>query len=161
MFALRTLLVVIAVSLSTPAAMADPEVGRTLKHVDIRLLGGESLAATELAGKPVAYVFWATWCHVCRHELPVYQKLQNAHGARGLRVIALSLDESESAVKAFWRDAGYSLPVAMRTTALRAALGGIRGTPTLYLVDRDGRLVEKLLGEIDPDQLDAMIRKLL
>ncbi len=161
MHALKNLLAVIVLSLSAPMAFADLEPGQTLPRLDIELLGGETLTATQLAGKPVAYLFWATWCHVCRGELPSYQKLHAQYQARGFRVIALSLDESAADVKKFWADAGYSFPVAMRSDALRDAFGDIKGTPTLYVIDREGRLVKKQLGDIDAGELEQLIKRLL
>lgn len=161
MHALKNLFAVIVLGLSAPSAFADLEPGQTLPRLDIELVGGEMLTATQLAGKPAAYLFWATWCHVCRGELPAYQKLHARYQARGFRMIALSLDESAATVRAFWADAGYSFPVAMRTDALREAFGGIKGTPTLYVVDRDGRLMKKQLGDIDAAELDALIKSLL
>jgi thiol-disulfide isomerase/thioredoxin len=161
MHALKYLLLVIVLSLSAPVAFADLKPGQALQSVDIELLNGDTLTAKQLAGKPAAYLFWATWCHICRSELPAYQKLHARYQARGFRVIALSLDESATEVKQFWADAGYTIPVAMRTDALRDAFGDIRGTPTLYVIDRKGRLVKKQLGGISPDELEAIIKRLL
>lgn len=161
MHVLKNLLVVIVLSLSAPVAFADLEPGQTLPSLDIKLLGGKTLTATQLAGKPAAYLFWATWCPMCRAELPAYQQLHARYQARGFRVIALSLDESVTEVKKFWADAGYTIPVAMRTDALRDAFGDIVGTPTLYIIDRKGRLVRKQLGGISPDELEAIIKRLL
>lgn len=161
MHALKNLLVAVVLGLSAPMAFADLEPGQTLPPLDIELLGGETLTAAQLAGKPAAYLFWATWCHVCRDELPAYQQLHAQYQARGFRVIALSLDESAAEARKFWADAGYSFPVAMRTDAIRDAFGGIKGTPTLYVIDREGRLVKKQLGGVGADELEAMIKPLL
>lgn len=158
---LKYLLVVIVLSLSTPVAFADLEPGQKLPRFNIELLDGETLTAAQMAGKPAAYLFWATWCHVCRSELPAYQMLHARYKARGFQVIALSLDESVSEVRKFWADAGYDIPVAMRTDALRDVFGGIKGTPTLYIVDREGRLVKKQLGGMDADELEQIIKRLL
>lgn len=161
MHALNNLLVACVLSLTAPVVLADLESGQTLPRFDIELLSGETLTTKQLAGKPAAYLFWATWCHVCRSELPAYQKLHARYQAAGFRVIALSLDESAAAASAFWADAGYTFPVAMRTDTLRYAFGSIKGTPTLYLVNREGRLVMKHIGDIDAAELEAMIKSLL
>lgn len=158
---LKNRLLAILLSLAASMAFADLGPGQTLPPLDISLLDGKTLTSTELTGKPAAYLFWATWCPICREELPAYQQLQVRYQARGFRVIALSLDKSESEVKRFWADAGYTIPVAMRTDELRDAFGDIRGTPTLYLIDRKGRLVKKHLGGISAAELEAMIKQLL
>lgn len=160
MRALNNLLVIIGLCLSASVAIADVEPGQKLPQFDIELLDGKTLTATQMSGKPAAYLFWATWCHVCRDELPTFQKVHLRYQGRGFRMVALSLDESAADVKQFWADAGYTFPVAMRTSALRNAFGGIRGTPTLYIVDREGRLVQKHLGAIDAAEFEATIKSL-
>lgn len=158
---LKNLLAVILLGLATSVALADLEPGQTLRPVDIKLLGGETLSAQQLAGKPAVYLFWATWCGVCIEELPSYQALHNAYKARGFRVIAISLDKSASDAAEFWKDNGYTFPVAMRTDEMREGFGGIKGTPTLYLIDKAGRLKLKHLGGIPMDELEARIKDLL
>lgn len=158
---LKNLLAVLLLGIAPLAAFADPGVGDQVPQRDIELLDGKTLSAQQLAGKPAAYLFWATWCGVCIEELPGYQALHNAYKARGFRVIAISLDKSASDATEFWKDNGYTFPVAMRTDEMREGFGGIKGTPTLYLIDKAGRLNLKHLGGIPMDELEARIKDLL
>ena len=127
----------------------------------LELVDGSMLTTAQLAGKPAAYLFWATWCHVCRTELPLYQRLHTMHSGSGFRVIAVSLDETAGPVRDFVSEQRYTLPVMMRSDTLRRIFGPIMGTPTLFLVDREGRIVFKHLGNIDEKDLDARIRLML
>lgn len=157
---MAALLLVIA-PLAALADWADLAEGDRLPSLDIRLLNGDTLSASQVAGKPTAYLFWATWCPICREELPAYQALHNTYKAQGFRVVAISLDESVSQAAEFWKSRAYTFPVAMRTGEIREAFGRIKGTPTLYLIDGKGRLNLKHMGSISMDELAARVKTLL
>lgn len=140
---------------------AEAGEGERIRPLRIELLDGKILAAAQLAGKPAAYLFWATWCPICRSELPGYQRLHDAYAAKGLRVIAVSLDDADSVARNFLKAHGFTLPATMRSDELRQAFGPITGTPTLFLIDRQGRLNLKHLGGIEFDELEARVRLLL
>ena len=139
---------------------AESDTGTRVPMQRLELVDGSILSSAELAGRPAAYLFWATWCHVCQAEFPAYQRLHETHSGSGFRVIAVSLDDTAGVVRDFVRDHGYRLPVAMRTEAIRRAFGPIRGTPTLFVVDREGQVVLKRVGGIAYDKLDALVRSM-
>lgn len=76
-------------------------------------------------------------------------------------VLALSLDQEPGEVKEFLAHNRYSIPMAMRSDAFRQAFGDIRGTPTLFIVDRRGVVRFKHLGAIPPGDLGRIVEKLL
>ena len=140
---------------------AESDTGARVPPQRLELVDGSILTSAQLAGRPAAYLFWATWCHVCQAEFPAYQRLHETYSGSGFRVIAVSLDDSPGVVRDFVRDHGYRLPVAMRTEAIRKAFGPIKGTPTVFLVDREGLVVFKNLGGINYDELSERIRSIL
>lgn len=144
-----------------PAARADLEVGQTAARLGIELIDGSMLDSGRHDGKVVVALFWATWCPICMSELPEYQKLYLAYKARGLEILAVSLDREPGVVIEYWRRSGYTFPAAMRTDAIRQAYGGIKGTPTLYLLDRKGVLRYKHLGGLPYEELEKQVRALL
>lgn len=100
--------------------------------------------ARELAagrGRVVLLDVWATWCEPCRDTLPIYASLLRELGPRGLEVYALSVDEDVQQVSEFLAETGLALPVLVdagaRSAECRLAL---RGVPTLFLLDRQGRV---------------------
>ena len=109
----------------------------------------------------VVYLFWATWCPVCVSEMPHFQTLLNKFRNRGLEVLALSLDRDADDVRAFRARNRYTLPMAMRSDALRDAFGDIRGTPTIFIVDRKRMVSLKHLGTLMPDELEHAVTLLL
>ena len=136
------------------------EVNKPASLIDTQLLNGKVLKASELRGKVVLLTFWATWCPTCRKELPELQKSYEFYHKDGLEIVALSIDDSDKEVKAFWAGKGYEFPVAMSTKTYIDAYGKIKGTPTAYLIDRKGVIRKKYVGEFT-DSFEKDFRKLL
>jgi thiol-disulfide isomerase/thioredoxin len=108
----------------------------------------------ELRGKIVFVNFWATWCPPCRDEAPSLERLHRRLAARGLEVLAVSIDDraAVAAVAEFRRELGLTLPILLdpeRTAYLRYQATGV---PETFVVGRDGRLVERIVGPRDWDQ---------
>jgi len=143
------------------AAQAQLRPGQPVPPFDTQLLDGKTLPAAALKGKVVLVVFWATWCPACQRELPQLQKLYESHRARGLEIVALSVDADRFTVEEFWKDHEYTFPVALRGPAQAQAFGPIKGTPTLFLFDRRGILRMAHLGGIGGDALRVRLQPLL
>lgn len=155
------LIVVLLLGLASLVAHADLEVGETVPSLDIELIDGKVLSAGQTQGKVVVTLFWATWCPICMSELPEYQRLYDAYKSRGLEIIAVSLDRNSGEVVRHWRSSGYTFPAAMRSDDMRQGYGGIKGTPTLFLIDRKGALRYKHLGGLHYEELEKRVRNLL
>jgi len=143
------------------AVQAQPVPGQTVQPFDTQLLDGRPLPAAALRGKVVLVVFWASWCGACQKELPELQALYDKHRKRGFEILALSVDADRFTLEEFWKDNEYDVPVAMRAPAHLQAFGAVKGTPTLYLIDRNGVLRLAHLGRLGAAQLDARLRPLL
>lgn len=153
-----------------PAALAfcavvahagDLEVGQRAPRLDTELAVGRMLPASQLEGRVVLQYFWATWCPICESDMPRLQKLYEFYRPLGLEIVAQSLDDDASVVIEHWRARGYSFPVAMRSEETRAGFGAIRGTPTLFLIDRSGSVRFKRLGRLPDGALEATIAALI
>ena len=126
----------------------------------LRTEGTLSLSAYK--GNVVLVNFWATWCPPCKEEIPAFIQVRDSLHAEGFEILGISLDEGgPSVVVPFAQEYGITYPLAMGNQALTQSYGGIRGIPTSFLADREGRIVEKYIGPIDAQTLDQAVRALL
>lgn len=115
-------------------------------------LEGDTLALDALRGEAVLVNVWATWCPPCREEMPGLVELHERFQGEGFRVVAASIDTRRAArdVRAFVDRHGITFPVLLDpeqrvTRAFRTV-----GVPESILLDREGRVVRRWVGEIDP-----------
>jgi|SRR5579859_2490028 len=127
----------------------------------IKDLDGRPISLDEFKGKIVLLNFWATWCGPCRAEIPDLIELQNKYKDQ-FTIVALATDEDDAAfVKKFSQKAGINYRVGMSTDELRAAYGGIPALPTSFVIDAQGRVVQKHIGLNDPTIYELEVRALL
>lgn len=124
-------------------------------------LEGKPLSLAEYKNKVVLLNFWATWCGPCRAEIPDLVGLQNKYKDQ-LQIIGLVVDDDDpDPIKKFVDQFGINYPVAVATDALRVEYGGIPALPTSFLLDAQGRVVQKHEGLHDPVLYEVEIRSLL
>ena len=129
--------------------------------VSLKGVDGGTVSLEQARGKVVLLNFWATWCGPCRMEVPDLVELQNKYKDR-LQVIGLVVDDAdEDAVREFAKKYGVNYPVALATNELRIQFGGIPALPTSFIIDAQGRVVQKHIGLRDPVLYETEIRALL
>ena len=142
----RFLLVVFA--LAAACAFAGPEPGETAKLETVQL-DGTPLSLDRLKGKVVMVNFWATWCPVCRAEMPGWQKFYDTNKSRGFELIAMSIDDDQADIKNHLKGKPFTFPVAWRwDDKTDDNFGDIIGTPTLFVVGKDGKVVWTKRGRV-------------
>ncbi len=100
-------------------------------------------------GKPVLVNFWATWCGPCIAETPDLVALSDEYKSRGALVIGISTDRDDDAlnlVSEFTKEKNVTYPIVIDNGELEEAFGGVRGYPTSFYIDKNGKVVKKLLG---------------
>jgi cytochrome c biogenesis protein CcmG/thiol:disulfide interchange protein DsbE len=124
-------------------------------------LSGNKIETSSYAGKVVLINFWAAWCTPCAGEIPLLVALQDKYRAQGFRVIGISMDDRDSALRDFYRKNKMNYPVAAGNAEIAEAYGGILGLPTSLLIGRDGRIRAKYPGLVDFAKLEQEIITLL
>lgn len=147
-------------ALAWSGAVAALEVGDTVRLPAVQLLDGRSVTAAQLAGKPLVVEIWASWCPFCALQNPRLQKLYDSTGGArgGLQVLAVSIDRDPKEAAGYMAKHGYVFPAAMDTPALRAALGKRKGLPELYVIDANGKVVQKEVGEMLEEEVAALAK---
>jgi thiol-disulfide isomerase/thioredoxin len=130
------------------AAAGEPVATGSAATLDATLLDGTTFSLAAHRGRVVLVVFWATWCPICRRELPKLEQFYRENAAKGFGIVALSLDGNATVARDYVRKNGFSFAAGWRPAA-RDNFGRILGTPTTYLIDRRGTILARTEGELD------------
>jgi len=112
-------------------------------------LDGKPARLSDLRGRVVVLNFWATWCPPCVDEAPSLNQLQHAIEPRGGTVLGVSVDEDETAYRNFLKNYNVTFPTYRDPSKQIALSYGTTMFPDTYIIDRNGRIDRKLVGEQD------------
>ncbi|HUG88443.1 MAG TPA: TlpA disulfide reductase family protein [Actinomycetota bacterium] len=149
------------VEASGPPRSTPFEAGETFPAFSAPELGGGR--ASWSPGPPSLIAIWAPWCPSCRAEMPVIDRLAEEFPGIEMVTVATAADDRPGpSITEFVEDGGISLPVALdddEGTLARAM--GIRGFPTLYLVDAEGVVLAAAEGQVEEGALREALREML
>jgi thiol-disulfide isomerase/thioredoxin len=109
--------------------------------------------------RPAILLFWATWCPYCKALMPHLQTIQDAAGKTRLDVFAIDIKDDGDPV-AELRERGQTFTLVRDGDPI-ADQYGVKGTPSLLLVDRNGHVVYRRVGGDAPEKVEAMLREKL
>lgn len=104
---------------------------------------------SDLRGQIVVLNFWATWCPPCVEEMPSLVNLQQRMKAQGITVLAVSVDQDESAYHKFLKQYEVNLLTVRDPDEKSKNLYGTVKIPETYIIDRNGMLRRKFIGAVD------------
>jgi cytochrome c biogenesis protein CcmG, thiol:disulfide interchange protein DsbE len=125
-------------------------------------LEGRAISTADLRGKVVIVNFWATWCPPCREEIPEMIELATRYGDK-LQIIGVSEDDDASPeeVREFAANEKINYPIVMGRFGISHEYGEVPALPTSFLIDANGKVVQKHVGLYPVAVYDAEIRALL
>ena len=153
----------IVLALSALAAGIYAGWSRPVAPGDVNFIGvkGDRFQMSSLKGKVVLVNFWATSCKVCVGEMPKMVQTYQRYRDQGLETVAVAMSyDPPDRVFAYAQQNQLPFRVTLDIfgQAMRA-FGGIRGTPTTFLVDRRGNIVWRIEGEPDFGRLGELIER--
>jgi thiol-disulfide isomerase/thioredoxin len=127
------------------------------------LLDGTTTSTEQLKGKVTLVNFWATTCVTCVKEMPSLVATFNKYKGSGFETVAVAMDYDPPAwVLSYAQTRQLPFKVALDNTGeLAKNWGDVRLTPTTFLVDKQGRIVKRFVGEPDFTALHGLIEELL
>ncbi len=108
--------------------------------------------------------FWATWCSPCKKELPDLVAISEEFAPKGVKVIGISTDKGTnvvSEVNEFVTENKVTYVNIVDNGELESAFGNIRGLPTTFLVNKEGKIVDKFVGIRTKEFFVEQINRLL
>ena len=124
------------------------EVGDTLVIPNLSTLDGQTFGQDRVKGKYVVLQIWASWCPYCHNQNMNLKKLVDETKGSQLQVVGLSIDKKVSAAEDYVKKHKLNFPNGMMPADLSAKIGKLRGIPTLYVIDPQGKIVQKDVGEM-------------
>lgn len=122
------------------------EVGQTVRLSGLTSFSGQTITAEQLAGKYLIIQIWASWCPYCHKQNLNLQKLAPQLSSDKAVIVALSVDRDEFSAKNYAEEHAWPFITAMMTPEWSTTLGKRRGIPELYVVNPQGKVVQKEFG---------------
>ena len=155
MFNRNPLFFVLLVSLLHIPVTSALEVGDRLVLATVTILDGQVRDQAYWNEKNTLVQVWATWCPFCSKQNAHLNQLIKDIPPNSLNILTISFDNNEELVHGYMKKNRYDFPVAMMTPALIDAIGKRRGVPELYILDKEGRVIQKDYGlMVDLDFFD-------
>jgi len=116
-------------------------------NFSLKTLEDQEITLSELKGKVVLLDFWATWCGPCKESIPHLVQIYKSNQKKGLELIGMSMDKKGEVdtVRHFVRSMDIPYPIIMTPEEV-ARNYGISGLPTTIVIDKKGKIREKIVG---------------
>ena len=146
---------------TTPQQVAPNTKFDPVPDVEFQTLAGQPFRLKQLEGQVVLLNFWATYCIPCREEIPALNQLQQELQPQGLAIVGASLDDTIDGVNAYQEEVAkfeYQVLLGGGDAKVKFAQAVL---PTTYLIDRQGRIRQKVIGARDKAGWEALVKPLL
>jgi len=116
---------------------------------------------SELRGQPVVLNFYASWCIPCAEEHPWLVQVSKSYIPKGVTFLGVLYNDEPAKGKGFLARYGKNYPTLIDSGGRVAIDYGVAGVPETYVIDRDGQIVKKFVGPVDPDEFLAVLEAVL
>ena len=155
----RAIIFAVLMAVSPIIAAGQTSYAPVLVLKDLR---GRALRLSDYKGKVVVLNFWATWCPPCRAEMPDLIRMQREYRSQGLQVVGITYPPEEIAeVRQFVRKLGVNYPIALGTIETKSLFDETETLPMTIVIDREGKVRERIEGILLPQEFEQKIRPLL
>ena len=134
---------------------------KTVENLNMTTINGKSITSKDLLGKVVLINFWATDCTGCIAEMPDLIKAYNKYKNQNFELIAVSMFyDPPSRVLSFSKNNNLPFPVVLDIDKkIVSQFKNVTLTPTSFLIDHHGKIINRIIGEINFDELNPLLKK--
>ncbi len=127
---------------------------------------GKEMKLSDYKGKVILLNFWATWCPPCRKELPDLSTISTELKDKDFKMIGVSVDDNQEVLNSFLQtnNLSYTIvyePEQLVTKYMSAAGQNQNVVPQTYIIDKNGKVVEAIMGSRSKADFLGMIKKYL
>ncbi|MEO0444004.1 MAG: TlpA disulfide reductase family protein [Pseudomonadota bacterium] len=141
------LFVLVLISLNTQALNpGDAAPVIALQTLDGEAASQQRLSVSDFKGKLIYVDFWASWCGPCRQSLPILNKIRNRYNDKGFEVLAINVDEKLKDAVGFLKKYPVDYPILLDPGGNSPRAYNVRGMPTAYLINENGKVIYKHQG---------------
>lgn len=153
------LIIVISIMSIFSASSADYP---TAPSWQLKTQSGEKISLSDYQGKPVILHFWATWCPYCKKLQPKLVEFEKKYQESGIKIVSISFNEDEGALpQDEIQSRGYDFITAVNGEPV-VKLYGVRGTPTTFFINRQGKVVYKSTSSnINNPKLELAVKEII
>jgi cytochrome c biogenesis protein CcmG, thiol:disulfide interchange protein DsbE len=117
---------------------------------------GARMQIASLKGHPVLLDFWASWCGPCAMEAPIVDRIARRYQKKGLVVMGVNVDDTPEVARAYAAQKGLSYPITDGRGDVERRYG-VEKLPSLVVIDKEGRILQFVVGTVDEGELDDML----
>ena len=135
----------------------------SVKNLNLITISGEKITSQQLLGKITLINFWATDCPGCINEMPGLIETYNQYKDQGLEVIAVAMYyDPPSRVISFTKNNNLPFPVVLDANKeIISKFNNVKLTPTSIILDKNGNVINTIIGEINFNDFNKNLVKLL
>ena len=160
---MRKVLVALLAAVLAAAPAFAARTGEPAPPFVLSTAAGDTVDLARLRGRVVYVDFWASWCTPCKRSFPWMNELEARHRDRGLAIVAINVDKRREDALRFLRDVPARFTVVFDAEGRTPAAFDVKGMPSSYLIDREGRIaaVEEGFHDERAAAIEERIRALL
>jgi cytochrome c biogenesis protein CcmG/thiol:disulfide interchange protein DsbE len=143
-----------------PQVVASPLIGKPAAAFELRDLGGRSYRLADLQGKPVVINFWSTYCPPCIDEHPLLMAAAKHYGDE-VQFLGVVFQDDPDLIRRFVTQLGSWGPTLLDPDGKVAIAYGVYGPPETFFIDRNGVIVDKVIGQVGGRQLQETVDRML
>ncbi len=141
--------------------VAAVEKGDQAPDFSLSDLAGNNTTLSQLRGKVVVVNFFTVWCQPCRHEMPDLNAIYKENREKGLVMLGICLNADPKQLQVLVKQLQLDYPVLLGTDKVSKDYGDIVAVPTTFILNKEGKVADKIVGPRKKEEFLKMITPLL